>query len=152
MTSGTPMLTRDADLHYPVLIMQGFQKKNSTNGIRQCNVKIITPLQLVGLGKMTKLKSAQWNSEMHGISYVYNSWCIVIIVIVPFTRCTMPADASVVRGDWWQVVLVPCLLWLFYDHGGNWEVFLIAMHSNITSAVDWQISCSHDFDVQLQTC
>jgi hypothetical protein len=74
MTSGTPMLTRDADLHYPVLIMQGFQKKNSTNGIRQCNVKIITPLQLVGLGKMTKLKSAQWNSEMHDISYVYNSW------------------------------------------------------------------------------
>lgn len=61
---------------------------------------------------MTKLKSAQWNSEMHGISYVYNSWCIVIIVIVPFTRCTMPAVASVFFSrtciarqlhQWWVV-------------------------------------------------
>lgn len=37
MTSGTPMLTRDADLHYPVLIMQGFQKKqHQWNKAMQC--------------------------------------------------------------------------------------------------------------------
>lgn len=49
--------------------------------------------------------------------------------------------ASVVSGDWWQVVC------LFYDRGVDWGVFL-HWHAfaipEFPGAVDWQISSSHD--------